>query len=95
MTLLKTYESQIIIELGAHIHHIEVMAPVSKTVTGLNAVQVILPAISPVYGNNPGYGVLEIDDSTWKVRDLSFSFFQLEDYYRMGVTMWRDLDLQQ
>ena len=47
--------------LGAHIHHIEVMAPVSATVPNLDIVQVISPALSPIYGNNPGYGLLEVD----------------------------------
>jgi hypothetical protein len=68
------------------------MAPESNTVQGMNGIQVIMPAISPIYGNNPGYGVLDIDDAG-KVRALEYSFFQLEDYYRMGVSMWRDLDL--
>lgn len=62
--------------------------------TDLEIVQVILPAISPVYGNNPGYGILEIDDDTYKINELTFSFFQLEDYYRMGATVWRNLNLE-
>jgi hypothetical protein len=44
-------------------------------VTDLEIVQIILPAISPIYGNNPGYGMLEIDDSTYTITDLTFSFF--------------------
>ena len=46
-----------ILAVGAHIHHVQVMAPLSSHVTGdLNIVQVISPAISPIYMNNPGYG---------------------------------------
>lgn len=54
----------------------------------------IVPAISPVYGNNPGYGLLEIDDTTYQVDSLKFHWFQLEDYYRMGISVWKTVDLE-
>jgi hypothetical protein len=60
--------------LGAHIHHIEVMAPESVTVSGLDTVQVIMPSISPVFGNNPGYGLLTLN-SDQTIDDLKFKFF--------------------
>ena len=37
------------------------MSPQSATVDNLEIVQVLSPAISPIYGNNPGYGFLKID----------------------------------
>ena len=63
-----------IISLGAHIHHVQLMAPESSAVSDLNVVQVINPAISPIYNNNPGYGVLlfNADDG---VESLVFRFF--------------------
>ena len=65
--------------LGAHIHHIEVMAPVSATVPNLDIVQVISPALSPIYGNNPGYGLLEVDyeseTNTYEIEELTYRFF--------------------
>jgi len=64
------------------------------TVPDVNVVQVIVPAISPIYGNNPGYGILEIDDNTFEIDTMHFHWFQLEDWYRMGVAIWKDLDIQ-
>ncbi len=64
------------------------------TVPDVNVVQVIVPAISPIYGNNPGYGILEIDDTTFEIDTMHFHWFQLEDWYRMGVAIWKDLDIQ-
>ena len=69
------------------------MAPESATVPGLDVVQVIMPAISPVYGNNPGYGVLTLN-SDQTIDDIKFKFFQLQDYYRMGLPIWKEIDIQ-
>ena len=80
--------------LGAHIHHIEVMAPQSATVPGVDVVQVVMPAISPVYGNNPGFGLLKINPSNQSIEEMTFKFFQLEDYYRMELALWREIDVQ-
>jgi len=50
------------------------MAPKSQVVEDLNVVQVISPAISPVYMNNPGYGKL-IFSAENKVESIIFNFF--------------------
>lgn len=53
-------------------------------------VQVICPSVTPVYNNNPGFGLLTIDSST----DISFvfTFLQLEDYHRYGVFTYEDYE---
>ena len=70
------------------------MAPQSVTVPNVDVVQVIVPAISPIYGNNPGYGILEIDDTTFQIELFKFHWFQLEDFYRMGIAIWKTFDLE-
>jgi hypothetical protein len=49
------------------------MAPTSSVVEGLETVLVVSPAISPIYDNNPGYGMLKVSDG--KVKNLTFRFF--------------------
>jgi hypothetical protein len=73
--VLSTYNEKIILSIGAHIHHIEAMAPQSVTVPGVNVVQVIVPAVSPVYGNNPGIGLLQIDPKSFEIDEMTFKFF--------------------
>ena len=50
------HQDRLILAVGAHIHHVQIMAPQFASVEGLEIVQVISPAISPIYMNNPGYG---------------------------------------
>jgi hypothetical protein len=51
---------------------------------------VINPAVSPIYNNNPGFSLLDIDDSKGEVDKLVFTFLQLEDYHRYGVYTYED-----
>lgn len=80
------------ISIGAHIHHINVVAPQSSVVPDLEIVQVIMPAVSPVYNNNPGYGLLNIDASTDKVESFKFTFLQLEEFARFGKYTYETYD---
>ena len=68
------------------------MAPQSAAVPNLQLVQVISPAISPIYKNNPGYGKLTFS-AEQGVHSLIFRFFQLEDLQRLGVLKFIDYDL--
>ena len=67
------------------------MAPESSVQDDLNIVQVISPAISPIYNNNPGYGVLKFEDE--KVKSLVFRFFQIEDFHRLGLISFNHYDV--
>jgi hypothetical protein len=44
--------------IGAHIHRADFMAPESPYQPGFKMTQIISPAISAIYNNNPGYGLL-------------------------------------
>ena len=82
-----------ILAVGAHIHHVQMMAPMSSEVEGLEIVQVISPAVSPIYMNNPGYGSLQFS-SEKHVESLIFRFFQIEDYIRLGIADFEEYDIQ-
>jgi len=68
------------------------MAPESAVVSDLKVVQVINPAISPVYDNNPGYSVLKFDNDG-VIDSIMFHFFQIEDYNRLGLVGFNHYDL--
>ena len=90
--VLKERQDDLIVCLGAHIHHVQIMAPQSSVVDDLNIVQVISPAISPVYDNNPGYGAIEFTKED-HIKSMKFYFFQLEDWLRLGIVNFLEYDL--
>jgi len=57
----------------------------SVVVPDIEIVQVITPSITPYYHNNPGFGILEIDDSDLEIESFEFYFMQLEDYHRFKI----------
>ena len=69
------------------------MAPISSEIEDLEIVQVISPAVSPIYMNNPGYGSLKFSAEN-HVEELIFRFFQIEDYMRIGVVDFVEYDVQ-
>jgi hypothetical protein len=53
---------------------------------------VITPSVTPVYNNNPGFGMLLISDGTLEVSKFYFTFLQLEDYHRFKVFNYERYD---
>ena len=82
-----------ILAIGAHIHHVQIMSPVSDEVPNVDIVQVISPAVSPIYMNNPGYGAMKVSTDNG-VDSLIFRFLQLEDIERLGVVRFVNHDIQ-
>lgn len=72
--ILYEHQDRLILALGAHIHHVQLMAPESVAVPDLKIVQIISPAVSPIYYNNPGYGQLIISAEE-HIKSLTFNFF--------------------
>lgn len=58
----------------------------------IEIVQFITPSITPYYNNNPGYGILAIDDSEREIEEFVFHFMQLEDYHRFKVIDFVEYD---
>lgn len=57
---MKKYEDFIFMNLASHIHRGKFSAAVSSQVPDLKLKSFIMPAVSPVYDNNPGFSFLEI-----------------------------------
>ena len=49
MEIIYPHQDRLVLAVGAHIHHVQLMAPESSVAPDLNLVQVISPAISPIY----------------------------------------------
>lgn len=60
LDILAKYEDDIKLVSGAHIHRSEFRAPISKAHEKIDVPYLITPSITPVYNNNPGYTVMEI-----------------------------------
>ncbi|MBV8486536.1 MAG: metallophosphoesterase [Verrucomicrobia bacterium] len=76
LDLMKTYASTVQIALAGHTHmdDFRVLSP------GGNASPVafrITPAISPIFGNNPGFSVLEYQVGTGEVSDIATYYLNL------------------
>ena len=64
--------------------------------------QIITPAISPVYNNSPGYGILELEINTTinntsyklQIKDYTARFLQLMDYQQFGVQTYDEYNIQ-
>ena len=92
LDILHKHQDKMILALGAHIHHVQLMAPLESRLPDLEIVQVISPAISPIYMNNPGYGSMKFSAEN-HVEELIFRFFQIEDYMRLGVVDFIEYDV--
>jgi hypothetical protein len=90
LEIILPYQHNHVLSIGAHIHHINVMAAASSAVPDIAIVQVICPSVTPVYNNNPGFGLLTID-SNGDI-EFVFTFLQLEDYHRYGVFNYEDYE---
>ncbi len=64
--------------LGAHIHQADILAPMSPAHTQYKLPLFLTPSVSPVYMNNPGYSVMDIDSQG--ISNVEWRFFQLYEY---------------
>jgi hypothetical protein len=77
LSLLTTYQSKIVAILGAHIHQADITAPMSTAHPGFTLPMFLTPSASPIFMNNPGYSMVNIDQS---INDVQWRFFQLYEY---------------
>jgi len=36
---------------------------------------------------------LQIDTTNYTIKEMSFRFFQLENYFRMGISLYREINI--
>lgn len=61
LDIVNTYSSKIVMILAAHIHQADIRAPVSASYPDLSLSMLLTPSVSPIFMNNPGYTVLDLD----------------------------------
>jgi len=49
--------------------------------------------MSPIYNNNPGYGILTITTDN-KLNDFLSRFYVLPDYHRFGINLFSEYSLK-
>ena len=74
--LLSQYQDKIITFAGAHIHTGNIRAPnVGYGNSTVTSTILVNPALSPIYDNNPCYGILDIDETDLTVTNYYWRFF--------------------
>ena len=61
--IIVRYSHKIILQMGAHVHFGEIRAPrlSDNKEDDMKSVVLVAPSISPIYRNDPGYTVLDIE----------------------------------
>lgn len=80
--------------LGAHIHRGTIMAPKSLVQPNLKFIQVVSPAVSPIYNNNSGYAMLTLTSAPVKMKDFKCRFFNLPDYHMFGTYVFSETSMK-
>jgi hypothetical protein len=99
LKLVKKYEEHIFFNLASHIHRGKFMAPISNQVKDLELTIIITPAVSPVYDNNPGYSVLDIEwkdqlvtgKAGFEFQEVTFHFYDLLYYTIFKGEKWNSV----
>ena len=100
--VLGNYHSKILLLLGAHTHFGDLHSPVRPFSPNHGPLLLISPSVSPIFENNPGYSILDLELSsssskpkitslTWRFLDLSSSqtgdFFSVDPVRQLGVDL--------
>lgn len=70
------------------------MAPESIVQPDLKFIQIISPAVSPVYNNNAGYGILTFNQAPVTLEDFKTRFFNIPDYHMFGRKIYANFSLK-
>ena len=92
---MKKFESNVLFNLASHIHRAKLTAPTSIYVKDLNLNTIIGPSISPVYYNNPGFTVLDLESASGKfnLKEITYHFFDLSFYTLFQGEKWIQTDV--
>jgi hypothetical protein len=62
--IIAKYSNRIMLQMGAHVHFGEIRAPQMSNDSDSKNIVLVCPSISPIYQNDPGYSVLDIEQNT-------------------------------
>ena len=82
--LLSEFRDNIVIEVCAHDHYADVRYHSSGNTTAKKFFfhnLIVSPGVTPIDGSNPGFGVFEVDATTFIPRNLELHFLPLEKTY--------------
>ena len=94
LDIIYKHQDKIIYNIGSHVHRVALKAPMSSNHTDINLKIYASPSISPVYDNNPGYSFIELDDSDYKVNEITLKFLRLYVVdFMFGARVWNEIKL--
>ena len=73
LSILSEHRDNISFLIGGHMHFAELRVQQWPKMLGLLSIQ--SPSVSPVYYNQPGYSVLDIDEDTGKILNYEIRYF--------------------
>lgn len=76
---MTTYQDKIVMMFGSHIHQGEIKAPLSASYPDLNISMALSPSVSPIFGNNPGYSIIDFNQNFTSTL-VNWRFLQLYEY---------------
>ena len=82
ISLLNKHQKKIILSLGAHVHFGDFRNPRSNDYPKLDSLLITTPSITPLFGNNPGYTILDVDSTTDMVTNFYLRYFALDLYIK-------------
>ena len=80
LSILNQHQDRIQMLMGAHIHWGDIRAPISTEFPNLDVVIYASPSVSPIFNNNPGYSVMDLNAASGEVVDLKWRYLQLYSY---------------
>ena len=82
------HEDQILLLLGAHTHFANLLQPKTNT-RQASVFNVFAPSVSPLFGNCPSYGFMEVtlQNNHYHIEELSFEFFEQDAEFLFPKTI--------
>ena len=83
--IIVRYSYKIILQMGAHVHFGEIRAPrlSDNKEDDMKSVVLVAPSISPIYRNDPGYTVLDIEPTentnSYEISGLDWRYYDYSE----------------
>lgn len=90
--ILSTHHDKILFLVGAHTHYADIRAPVMEPGSTVDprTVLVITPSVSPIFRNNPGYTIMDLNETN--VTMMNWRYLDLENFIAKNETQFLTVD---
>ena len=92
LSIIYKHQKKIVFSLGAHVHFGDLRVPRSKDFQLLESIIISTPSITPLFGNNPGYTIIEMNEKM--ITDFYFRHLALDVHIAKNTTNWIEVHPQ-